>query len=475
MEPEHSTQTTLRPAQNLAVRLGVSYHPTDSPSLPGTLAFETIFGEAGVDFIGTDSVDVLFSLNETGAITVDAKGGNDTITLQDSDQVVGTATIKGGAGNDNITLSAESGGNNSRLSSSSVNGGQGDDNFFLAGSVSTTIRGNEEDDDFFLAQNYTNSTINGNSGEDSFFVRAGFQLSNSKILGGNDNDGRMDFSAGILSAVDSTINGSKGNDNITIGLVTEATNFTVFGGQDNDVINSTNTGSDNVVYSGDKGDDQITTGAAKDSVLGGEGNDLIATGADADTIDAGAGNDIVNDGAGNDTINLGEGNDIYVDAAGDDTITGGAGADTYTPADGGNYIIGSTDDSAAAISGTNRTFDSMLAGFAAATDTIDISAMSESLTGDRNPNSVVVSAPLTVNVGSFADLRTFMADGANLTASGTTARQVEVTTITVPAGSINGTYLIVNNTNNVLDSGDMMFRIDAADLAEYQNLSAWAI
>ena len=127
MESELSTQTTIRPAQILATRLGVSYHRPDSPSLPGTLAFETIRSAAGVDFIGTDGVDALFSLNETGAITVDAKGGNDTITLQDSDQVVGTATIKGGAGNDTIALTAESGGNNSRLASSSVNGGQGDD------------------------------------------------------------------------------------------------------------------------------------------------------------------------------------------------------------------------------------------------------------------------------------------------------------------------------------------------------------
>ena len=489
MEPEHSTQTTLRPAQILAVRLGVSYHPPDSPSLPGTLAFETIRGEAGVDFIGTDSVDALFSLNETGAITVDAKGGNDTITLQDSDQVVGTATIKGGAGNDTIALTAESGGNNSRLSASSVNGGQGDDTFNLAGSVSTTFRGNEEDDDFVLAQNYTNSTVNGNTGEDSFAIGAGFQLSNSKILGGNDNDGSMNFGANpIVSAVDSTINGSKGNDSITIGAVTLATNFTVFGGQGNDVITSTNGGSDNVVYSGDKGDDQITTRGAQDSVLGGEGNDLIATGADADTIDAGAGEDIVTDGAGADTIDLGSGDDTYNDAGGDDTITGGAGADTYNPAGGENvYVIGSTADSAATISGTDRTFDSMTVGFAAATDTFDISAMAESLTGDANPNSVVVSAAVAVDVASFAALRTFMANGATLTASGTTARQVEVTTITVTDGSgaatnIDGTYLIVNNTNNVLDSGDMMFQIDAADLAQYQTFnntnaaaSAWAL
>ena len=161
MESELSTQTTLRPAQILAFRLGVSYHPPDSPSLPGTLAFETIRGESGVDFIGTDGVDVLFSLNDAGTKTVDAQGGNDTVDLTNETGVVGTAEVKLGEGDDTLTMGANDTGNN-RLADSTVNGGPGDDNITTEGAVSTKIRGNEDDDDFFLRTNsvsYTHLTL----------------------------------------------------------------------------------------------------------------------------------------------------------------------------------------------------------------------------------------------------------------------------------------------------------------------------
>jgi hypothetical protein len=150
----------------------------------------------------------------------------------------------------------------SRLLNSSVNGGAGDDTISTEGAESTVIRGNEDDDNFNLAGNYSNSTVNGNVGEDSFTVTASLILSNTKLLGGDSNDGLMNFSGGtgIGAAVNSTINGSKGNDNITLGAVSSVAGFTVFGGQGNDVITSL-TARDGIVYSGDLGDDQITTGS----------------------------------------------------------------------------------------------------------------------------------------------------------------------------------------------------------------------
>lgn len=457
------------------------------------MAFETIRGESGVDFIGTDGVDSLFALNETGSITVDASGANDIITVANTSGVVGTATVKGGAGDDTIAFALAGDSNETRLSSSSVNGGAGDDDITLEGAVTSVVRGNEDDDDFTLRGNYTGSTLNGNGGNDTFDMDAATSISlqSTKILGGNDNDGAMVFDDGtgavdITSVVDSTINGSKGNDAITLGIVTTATNFTVFGGQGNDVITSNNTAAVNntdagIVYSGDKGDDTITTNSANDSISGGEGNDLITSAAGTDTVDGGAGDDVITDGAGNDTTTLGDGDDTYNDGAGNDTITGGGGADTYafdvTATDDNVYTIAAVTDSAAALSGTTRTFDTIGVGFTAAIQSIDISAISESLLGEEvdNNTTVTLGANSTVVPGTtiastadtFAELRTALSGGALLTASSAAANDINIDFVTVigdggASALIDGTYLIVNNTNAILDSGDLMFRISGA-------------
>jgi Ca2+-binding RTX toxin-like protein len=534
------------------------------------VAFETIRGASGVDFVGTAGVDALFSLNETGSITAEGLAGDDTINVANSTGVVGTTTVKGGEGKDTITFTDAAGADVSRLLNSSVNGGAGDDSISTEGAESSVIRGNEDDDNFNIAGNYSNTTINGNVGEDSFSVTAAVTLSNSKILGGDSADGLMNFSGtgGIAAAINSTINGSKGNDFITIGDVDSANGFTIFGGQGNDVISiaANSTTADGMVYSGDKGDDQITTAGKKDSVLGGEGEDLLNAGAGNDTIDAGIGDDIVTDAAGDDTTTLGEGNDTYTDAAGDDVITGGAGADSYTvnntAGDKNSYVISTVSDSAATLTGkvADQGFDTFDAAFSAATSTIDISAMAESLLGDAvgsttTVNAVqatVVTADGTLNVvqssglkitaagaaagigtagdtltgvavfeansgikryyagtdgdliatvkangdlkdattlvftdadaafpataagatafealvtdiktsaiyaaaaTTFAELRTELGDGTKLTASGSDT--ISVNTVTMQGD----TYVIVNNTNNILDSGDLMFEV----------------
>jgi hypothetical protein len=385
------------------------------------VAFETIRGASGVDFVGTAGVDALFSLNETGSITAQGLAGNDTINVANTSGVVGTTTVRGGEGNDVITFqdndaAAGDAITASRLLNSSVNGGAGDDSISTEGSESTVIRGNENDDNFNIAGNYSNSTINGNVGEDSFTVAGAVVLSNSKFLGGDSNDGLMNFTgAAISSAVESTINGSKGNDSIQMGTITTANGFTIFGGQGNDLITSINAGADGVVYSGDLGDDQITTGDAKDSVSGGDGDDLIQTGGDKDTIDAGAGADIVLDGSGSDTVALGADNDAYTDGGGSDSITGGLGADAYTlnttSTDDNNYIISAIADSAATLSGTSQGFDTFGASFTADLQHIDITSVGEALLGDAVKGSTTVVTEQ--DKMSFAKGSDGVANGAN--------------------------------------------------------------
>jgi hypothetical protein len=310
----------------------------------------------------------------------------------------------------------------------------------------------------------------------------------------------------IISAVASTINGSKGVDNITIGVVTTASGFEVRGGAGNDTISSINTGANGILYAGDLGDDNIniTAGGADSQITGGEGIDRInTTGSTGDhTIDAGIGNDIVTNAAGDDSVTLGEGNDIYTAGAGDDAINGGAGRDSTTvsgaTAGTGNtgagdldrYTISALTDSAAALTGTSRTMDRFTAGLATfndgagtidvagdtpaastfvANNIIDISAVADSLLGDSVNgtttfvNTAAAGALTAMNVSTFAALRTALS--GLLTASGTTANQIEANTINVvdtsgATSNIDGTYVIINNTNTSLDAGDLMFEVN---------------
>ena len=479
MEPELSTQTTLRPAQILAFRLGVSYHPPDSPSLPGTLAFETIRGEAGVDFIGTDGVDALFALNEPGTKFIDAKAGNDNVDLFDESGVVGTAEVKLGEGNDTFTMGVNSTITN-RLSNSTVNGGPGNDNIATEGAVSTKLRGNEDDDDFYLQSNYTSTTLNGNSGNDSFTIgfsdaaRGGnITLSDSKILGGSDADGQMDFTDGAILGVDSVIQGGKGGDTIQIGDISAGSSgFRVTGGADNDSITVSNTiNSDlSTSYNGADGRDIITfTGLnAADAVTkGGAGDDRF-----------------VISGSG-EILALGEDGDDYftIDAftTADHTLNGAAGADVYEMFSGQAviYQIPSVSDSAATLSGTSVGFDTFLTAIDNSTfgDMIDITGgAAEELVGNRLTVGDEVSGAFgtqaAVDVFSFDGLVNAL-DGA-LTPSvpevGATNRGqisfdiVEVADTTGSATNIDGYYLVINNTNAILDSGDMMFQLASTTL-----------
>ena len=508
------------------------------------MSFTTIRGAGGVDvqFTGTDNRDILFAINE-GATSIDAAGGNDTIELVNTTGVVGAVTAKGGAGNDTIeALTTAGGGVHARLDSASITAGPGRDTITSLGSVSSVLKGNEGADNFSLSGNYTNSRIAGNQGQDSFTLAAAITLEDTKIQGGSDNDGVMDFrdnggNAGITDAIDSTINGGKGVDFIQIGTVTSSTNFSVFGGQDDDRIESTNAGSDGITYAGDLGNDVLSiTGNADATVNGGDGNDiLIVTGNGANSIDMGAGNDTFTDGAGNSTIAggagndtatdaagndtydlgagndtatdaagndsyttgagndtatdaagndtyvLGDGNDTITNAAGNDTITGGAGADTYQGASAGNddFIFTSISDSGAggtttrnaanAVTGFTNTFDTFAAGSITAGDEIDISAVAVQLAGNtltRGDEIIDAIGAVAVadTVNTFAALQTAVANqltastvnpGANIDTN-----QIGLDVITIPgAGVANGSYLIVNNSNRVLDSGDMMFEL----------------
>lgn len=457
-------------SHTLAPGLGVHYHRSETPfSLPGTLAFETIRGESGVDFIGTDGVDILFAINETGKITVDAKGGNDNVDLTNETGVIGNAEVKLGEGNDIFTVGGSSTGNN-RIANSTINGGPGDDDLSPEGAINTKLRGNEGNDDWFLTGNYTATTINGNSGEDSFLMNGDITLSDSKIIGGADNDGQMDFDSFFnLLAANSVIQGGKGNDTIDIGDVSNGTDgLRITGGDGNDVINIDNTldFATNVAYNGANGTDTFNFAAsnAADAVSkGGEGNDIY-------NID-GAGSINSSGEAGNDTFNV-------TDGAGDQTMVGGLGADNFNftlPAGDHSWVINSISESN--IDGFD-TFGSALGGFVG-TFEIDLSSngTGRTLVGNRLADGAEAGAGLPVAVNVTADGITNIVSAVNagagaLTGSdatfvnvgGTDFGQINVQELAVTntTTAVTTQYIVLNNNNNILDSGDIMFQVAAA-------------
>ena len=501
------------------------------------MSFTTLRGAGGVDvqFTGTDNRDILLALNE-GSTSIDALGGNDTIQLVNTTGVVGAVTAKGGAGNDTVTALATAGGGVfARLANASITAGPGRDTITSLGAVSSVLKGNEDADNFVLSGNYTNSTIAGNQGEDSFTIGAAITLEDTKIQGGNDNDGVMNFTlvngagaaiAAIADAVDSTINGSKGVDQINIGIVTASTNLFFHGGQGDDIITSTNATSNGITYSGDLGNDVLsitgnasatvnggdgndvlvvngtgnnsidmgagndtyTDGAGRSTIAGGDGNDIAGDAAGNDTYDLGGGNDTASDGAGNDTYVLGVGNDTFTQAAGNgnDTITGGAGADTYNGAAGDgtdDFIFTAISDSGAggSVGGTAaaptfvNSFDTFALNSINAGDEIDITAVAQTLAGNTHNTAdpLTGAGALTLVAGDITDVATANTFGAiqtalanRLTPSTTGINsQISVDLVTVSAGRASGAYLILNNSNSVLDSGDMMFEVGVADLA----------
>jgi hypothetical protein len=515
------------------------------------VAFVTTPGENSTDYIGSDNVDVLFVLNDnSGKISVDAKKGNDIVDLTNETGVVGNAEVKLGEGADILTMGANDTGNN-RLSGSTVNGGPGNDNITTEGALSTKIRGNENDDDFFLTSNYTNTTLNGNAGVDSFTIgvsatnRGGtIQLSNSKIKGGSDNDGQMDFTDGTILGVDSVIQGGKGLDTISIGtLASGLSNFRVSGGADNDTIavNNTNGSADGAEYNGADGEDAINftdTNSGNAVTKGGNGNDRFTFGAANGFTVRGA---VITSAAGSGSINAaGEaGDDTFVvnsvttntltagaaaatakSGGGKHKLTGGAGSDSYLIENGEaiivanagitdvdreklTIVINSVSESAATTSGTSTKHDSFTGApidnsSAAAVaagggqnainayrgygDVIDIKSggTGEELVGNRlNSDEVTNNGALadaaSTNYGALKGALdgnlTASVSNVNNTNTGRISLQM-VQVFNATTTTLNGYYAILNNTNTILDAGDMMFTMATDSVAANANDAA---
>ena len=255
---------------------------------------------------GTVSIDGgPATVANTALIQVFGQGGNDTITLDESNGALPAAQLFGGAGNDTLT------------------GGSGGDLLF-GQSGNDTLLGKGGADQLFGGSG--NDVLNGGDGDDQMFGEAG----NDRMIWnpGDDND-LMEGGDGTDTA---EVNGGNGDETFTIAAngtrvrfdrVSPAPFFLDIGTTENLVVNANG------------GDDVITAGNGlanliKLTIDGGAGNDTITGGDGNDTLLGGDGNDVIAGGRGNDTAQLGAGDDTFVWNPGDgsDVVDGQDGTDT---------------------------------------------------------------------------------------------------------------------------------------------------
>lgn len=260
-------------------------------------------------------------------VTVDAKGGDDSITLTKALNTLDAngklaaapnAVLIGGGGND--TLTPQIGG-------------------FVGGVVGNAVVGNVIEmggsGNDTLTSGFGNDIMLGEGGNDTLVWIPG--TLNDHYDGGDGND------TGVIIGNDTAINGSNG-DTFVLGKDSANPGDVLFQRTNLVPFTVTMTGIENVSMKTQGGNDRVTI-----NDLGGTAvkNVFVDAGAGDDVIDASAmltssikvveiggdGNDTLIGGAGADVLDGGGGNDTIVSSNKDgkmDVLIGGAGADTFT-------------------------------------------------------------------------------------------------------------------------------------------------
>ncbi len=232
-------------------------------------------------------------------------GGNDTLSLDETNGALPSANLFGGRGNDTLI-----GG-----SAADVLFGQaGDDTLFGKGGVDHLFGGGGND------------MLTGGTGDDQSFGQAG----NDRMIWNNGDN--TDLNEGGAGTDTVEVNGANAGDNFTVTpngsrVRFDRSNLVPFsidiGNTENLVVNA-NGGDDTITASnGLAGLIQLTIdgGAGNDTILGGDGNDRLSGGDGNDFVDGNGGADVAFLGAGDDTFQWDPGD-------GSDTVEGQAGTDT---------------------------------------------------------------------------------------------------------------------------------------------------
>ena len=355
---------------------------------------------------GSAYADTLY--NNATKVTIDALGGNDSISNRSSG-----ASINGGTGNDTIYNDSIYG-DGSRVT---IIGGTGKDSISnYAGNV--IIYGNEDSDEIYNGTGGNSVTIDGGDGSDEIdsrganvSIKAGagndsiyIDGSKATVTGGSGTDSIRNFGENTLFRYNTgdgndTIWGFKNNSTLQIdggsevSLQTSGSNviatvgkgkvtlvsaakvsaINIQGSSGSNTIKSTVSGakidglggndkiynyaSSKVTILGGSGADTITNWGAGASMDGGAGDDVIWGDSGNDTLSGGANNDKLHGEAGNDKLYGGTGNDTLWGGSGNDSLWGNAGTDTfiYEQGEGKDVIFGFENTDLLQITGTFST------------------------------------------------------------------------------------------------------------------------
>ncbi len=270
---------------------------------------------AGTILVNSGAVTVLggaATVANTSLIQMFGLGGNDNLSLNETNGALPKANIFGGDGNDTMT------------------GGSGNDQIF-GESGNDTLLGKAGDDLLFGGDG--NDVLTGGIGNDQVFGQAG--------------DDRMIWNPGEGSDLNE---GGAGNDTVEVNGGNGAETFTA-------TANGTRVRFDRVTpapFSLDIGTSEnlvVNMNGGDDTFTGGNGlAPLIAL-----TVDGGAGNDTITGGDGNDMLIGGDGNDLIDGGRGSDIALMGAGDDTFVwnPGDGSDTVEGQNGSDTMLFNGAN--------------------------------------------------------------------------------------------------------------------------
>lgn len=245
---------------------------------------------AGMIFINRGAVTVTggtATVANTSLIQVFGTGGNDMISLDETNGALPAAQLFGGTGNDTLI-------------------GKGGDDLLFGGAGNDTLTGGTGSDQMF-----------GQAGDDRMIWNPG---EGSDLMEGGDGNDTAE------------VNGGNGAETFTISANGTRVRFDRISPAPFSLDIGT---TENLVLHANGGDDAITAGNGLAGLIqltldGGAGNDTITGGDGNDTLIGGDGNDVITGGRGNDIAQLGTGNDVFVWNPGDgsDVVDGGAGNDT---------------------------------------------------------------------------------------------------------------------------------------------------
>jgi Ca2+-binding RTX toxin-like protein len=241
----------------------------------------------------------------TRLIQAFGQGGDDAITLDETNGALPAANLFGGNGNDVLT------------------GGSGNDQLF-GGDGNDILLGKGGDDVLFGGAG--DDVLTGGTGADQMFGEAG----NDRMIW-NPGDG-SDLMEGGDGTDTAEVNGGNGAETFTITANGSRVRFDRVSPAPFSLDIGT---TENLVLNANGGDDVITAGNGLAALIqltidGGAGNDTITGGDGNDTLIGGDGNDIITGGRGNDVALLGAGDDVFVWNPGDgsDVVEGQDGFDT---------------------------------------------------------------------------------------------------------------------------------------------------